>query len=106
MHDTPNAIDRDEILSIDAVTALSRDVAAEYDPRLEVIGVTSTAGESSRVEVFVTLRGCHPEPCVLLVNLNRQGHEAFERDLRAQLRRALGAHNTLRPTSCSRRGRT
>src|SRR4030095_16389379 len=49
-----NAIDRDEILSIDAVTALSREVAAEYDSRLEVIGVASTAGESSRVEVFVT----------------------------------------------------
>ena len=84
-----NAIDRDEILSIDAVTTLSREVAAEYDSRLEVIGVTSTAGESSRVEVFVTLRGCHQEPCILMANLTRQGHQAFERDLRAQLRRAL-----------------
>ena len=87
-----NAIDRDEILSIDTVSALSRDVAAEYDSRLEVIGVASTAGESSRVEVFVTVRGCHQEPCVVMVNLTRQGHEAFERDLRDNLRRALGAH--------------
>jgi len=87
-----HAIDRDEILSIDTVTALSRDVAAEYDSRLEVIGVASTAGESSRVEVFVTVRGCHHEPCVLMVNLTRQGHEAFERDLRQQLRRALTQH--------------
>ena len=87
-----NAFDRDEILSIDTVTALSRDVAAEYDSRLEVIGVTSTAGESSRVEVFVTVRGCHREPCVLMVNLTRQGHQAFERDLRETLRRALTAH--------------
>jgi hypothetical protein len=87
-----NAIDRDEILSIDTVTALSRDVAAEYDSRLQVIGVASTAGESSRVEVFVTVRGCHQEPCVLMVNLTRQGHQAFERDLRDKLHRALVAH--------------
>ncbi len=87
-----NAIDRREILSIDTVTALSRDVAAEYDSRLEVIGVASTAGERSRVEVFVTVRGCHRESCVLMVNLTRRGHEAFERDLRENLRRALVAH--------------
>jgi hypothetical protein len=88
-----NAIDRHEILSIDAVTELSRDVAAESDSRLEVIGVASTAGESSRVEVFVTVRGCHQEPCVLMVNLTRQGHQAFEHDLRESLHRALAEHS-------------
>ena len=87
-----NAIDRDDILTIDAVTELSREIAAQYDSRLEVIGVASTAGESSRVEVFVTVRGCHQDPCILMVNLTRQGHEAFERDLRDKLRRALVAH--------------
>ena len=87
-----NATDRDEVLSIDTVSMLSREVAAEYDSRLEIIGVASTAGENSRVEVFVTVRGCHQEPCVVMVNLTRQGHEAFERDLRENLRRALGAH--------------
>jgi len=84
--------DREPNLSIDAVTTLSRDVAAEYDSRLEVIGVTSTAGDSSRVEVFVTVRGCHQEPCVLMVNLTRHGQEAFERDLREMLQRTLLAH--------------
>jgi hypothetical protein len=58
--------------------------------------VASTAGESSRVEVFVTVRGCHQEPCVLMVNLTRQGHQAFERDLREKLRRALVTHTTAR----------
>jgi len=91
-----NSTDQHEILSIDTVTALSRDVAAEYDSRLEVIGVTSTAGESRRVEVFVTVRGCHQEPCVLMVNLSRQGHQAFERDLREELRRALSEHTPAR----------
>jgi hypothetical protein len=88
-----DAIDRDDILTIDTVTELSRDVAAEYDSRLEVIGVASTAGESSRVEVFVTIRGCHQEPCVLMVNLTRQGHQAFEHDLRESLHRALAEHS-------------
>ena len=91
-----NATDRDDVLSIDAVSALSREVAAEYDARLEVIGVASTAGENSRVEVFVTVRGCHQAPCVLMVNLTRQGHEAFERDLRENFRRALVTHTTAR----------
>jgi hypothetical protein len=91
-----NAIDRHEILSIDTVTALSRDVAAEYDRRLKVIGVTSTAGESSRVEVLVTVQRGHQEPCVLMVNLTREGHEAFERDLREKLRSALVAHKAAR----------
>jgi hypothetical protein len=91
-----NAMERDEILSIDTVTALSRELAAEYDSRLEIIGVASTAGESSRVEVFVTVRGCHQEPCVLMVNLTRQGQQAFERDLREELRRALVTHTTAR----------
>ena len=84
--------DREPNLSIDDVTTLSRDVAAEYDSQLEVVGVTSTAGDNSRVEVFVTVRGCHQEPCVLMVNLTRQGQEAFERDLRETLGRALVAH--------------
>ena len=83
---------REPNLSIGDVTTLSRDVAAEYDSRLEVVGVTSTAGDSSRVELLVTVRGCHQEPCVLLVNLTRQGQEVFERDLRETLRRALLAH--------------
>jgi hypothetical protein len=37
-----SAVDRDHILSIDDVTALSRDVAAEYDSRLEVVSAAST----------------------------------------------------------------
>jgi hypothetical protein len=91
-----NATDRDQVLSIDTVTALSRDVAAAFDPRLHVIGVASADGESGRVEVLVTVRGCHREPCVLMVNLTRQGHDAFERDLREQLRRALVTHTERR----------
>jgi hypothetical protein len=89
-----SAIDRNELLSMDTVTTLSREVAAEYDSRLEVIGVTATAGESSRVEVLVTVRGCHQDPCVLMVNLTRRGQEAFERDLRDKLKHALMAHTT------------
>jgi len=87
-----DAIDHDEILSIDAVTELSRDVAAEYDSRLEVIGVASTAGESSRVEVFVTVRGCHQEPCVLMLNLTRTETSQFEHELKAKLREKLADH--------------
>jgi hypothetical protein len=91
------AVEHDQMLSIDTVTQLSREVAAEYDSRLEVIAVaSSSAGESSRVEVLVTVRGCHDDPCMVMVNLSRHGQEAFERDLRNTLRGALVAHASKR----------
>jgi hypothetical protein len=84
------------MLSIDTIKALSQDIAAEYDSRLEVIGVASTHRESGRVEILVTIRGCHEEPCVVMVNLTRVGQPAFERDLRDKLRGALAAHGATR----------
>ena len=81
-----------EILSLETTTALSREIAAECDSRLEVIGVASTGEESGRVEIFVTVRGCHEEPCIVMVNLARLGRQAFERDLREKLHSAFSAH--------------
>ena len=91
-----NTIEREGILSIDTIEALSEDIAAEYDSRLDVLGVASTDGETGRVEILVTVRGCHEEPCMLMVNLTRLGQRAFERDLRSRLRDALIAHKSNR----------
>ena len=53
-----NATDRDDhVLSIDTVSALSREVAAEYDSRLEVIGVT----RQRRYTEFVVAAYLHHE---------------------------------------------
>ena len=83
-----------EPLTLDAVTAISRDIAAEYDSRLRVAGVASAERDSGRVELLVTIEGCHIEPCVVMVNVTRTRQPDFERDLREKFSRALAAHVT------------
>jgi hypothetical protein len=79
-------------LTIDSITRMSRAVAADCDPRLSVMGVVSTDGESGRVELLVTIEGCHTEPCIVMLNVTRLGQAAFERDLREKFRDALASH--------------
>ena len=83
-----------DALTVESVTTISRHVAADYDPRLHVIGVASTDGESGRVELLVTIGGCHDEPCVIMLNVTRLGSDAFERDLRDKFADALASHVT------------
>jgi hypothetical protein len=89
----PVAADRGT-LTIDTITRISRQVAADYHSALDVVGVASTDGDGGRTELLVTIRGCHPEPCVVMLNVTRLGREAFERDLREQFGAALAAHVT------------
>jgi hypothetical protein len=86
------AVEDEETLTVETVDAVSREIAASHDPRLRVLGVASTDGESGRVELLVTIRGCHRDPCVIMLNLTRVGHAAFERELREKFRRALASH--------------
>jgi hypothetical protein len=85
-------IDPEEGLSIDMVTALSRAIAADYDPRLRIVGVASTDAENGRVELLVTIRGCHQETCMAMVNVTRRGEDAFAEDLREKFHGALALH--------------
>lgn len=91
---TPTARMDKEALSLDTVAALSRAVAADYDERLRVVGVTSTDGESGRAELLITIQGCHIDPCVIMLNVTRSGQQAFERELRNKFRDALAAHTS------------
>ena len=84
----------DESLGTHDVLRLSRAVARQYDARLNIVGVTGTNGESGRVELLVTVEGCHAEPCVLMLNVTRVGRAAFELELRQKLHDALSAHLT------------
>jgi hypothetical protein len=80
-------------LSVPTVAEISRSVALEHDPNLEVIGVVLTEGAKDRAEVVVRIRGCHPEPCRLMVNVDRQlTRDEFTAQLGAELRSALQAH--------------
>jgi len=84
--------DREEGLTIKTVTALSTAIAAKYDSRLRVVGVASTDRENERVELLVTIRGCHREPCMVMLNVTRRGEDAFAEDLREKFHDALVSH--------------
>lgn len=80
-------------LPLDAITAICRGVVAEHAPSsVEVLGVVSSDGDSKRVEVLVTIAGCHPEPRLFALNLTRASQPQLEQELRVQLRDALQAH--------------
>ena len=80
-------------MNLDRVTEISRDVAAGVDRRLNVVGVTATEGGGDRAELFVTISGCHAEPCIHLLNVSRAEPGALERDVRTQLQHALATHD-------------
>jgi hypothetical protein len=79
-------------MSLLDVTRISRVIAADYHPRLRVIGVASTDAESGRVELLVTIRGCHRDPCVIMLNVSRTAQGEFERELHDRFRHALASH--------------
>jgi hypothetical protein len=79
-------------LDLDQITAITLDVIRQHPKPLELVGVIPSNGGSSRVELMVTITGCHDEPCRLLLNLSRRSGAALERELRDKLRKLLGTH--------------
>jgi hypothetical protein len=83
-------------LSVAVVTEISRRVAHQYDPTLEVIGVVLTEGASDRAEVVVRVRGCHPpEPCRVVLNVDRHlTREQLATQVGVELRTAIESHRS------------
>jgi hypothetical protein len=79
-------------LPADAVTEISRSVAAEHSSAIEVLGVASSEGGSDRIELLITIAGCHKEPCRFLINVPRTDAAELEAELRVKLRDALRNH--------------
>ena len=82
------AVNTDQLLS------LSRTIAGRIDPRVQIVGVTSADGGGTRAELLVSIAGCHTEPCVLELNVDRTDPGSVERDLSTQLTAALSNHIT------------
>jgi len=80
-------------MSLDRVATISREVATALDDRLSVAGVSATEGGGGRVEVLVTVEGCHAEPCRHLLNVTRTEAGVLEDELRSKLLAALTAHH-------------
>jgi hypothetical protein len=78
-------------LKLDEITHIAREVAAEQHPPLEVVAVSSGGG-SERVELLVTITGCHVDPCRVIVSLSRGDRDDIEQQLRLKFRAALAHH--------------
>lgn len=79
-------------LPLRKVTAITRAVVAEVRGDVEMLNVLATDGGSERVELLITIRGCHSDPCRLLLNITRTNAAEFEKELREKLREALLSH--------------
>jgi hypothetical protein len=79
-------------IPLDEIMEVSRSVAAEHSPRLEVLGVVSTEGGSNRVEVLITIAGCLTDSCRLIINLSRAEESELKAQLRQKFRAALQQH--------------
>ena len=78
-------------LSVDEVTVVARKVAQEFGKPLEVATVAASDGGSDHVELLLTVSGCHPEPCMVLVNVPRES-TLLDAEITASIRDALAAH--------------
>ena len=74
------------------VAAIAESVISSLHDEVRILGISSSEGGSDRVELLITIHGCHDDPCRILVNLNRANSVQFEQDLRAKLHEALLEH--------------
>jgi hypothetical protein len=79
-------------LRLSELTRIAETVVAEHDSALRVVGIASSDGESGRVELLVSVSGCHREPCTISLNVSRQEEGRFKDELMSQLRSALRSH--------------
>jgi len=80
------------LLTHDEISAISLDVVRQYSNALDFVSVMASEGGSGRVEVMVTIQGCHDQPCQLILNLSRADRVALQDDLRQKLEAALRTH--------------
>jgi hypothetical protein len=80
------------LLTQDEITVISLDVVRQYSKALDFVGVMASEGGSGRVEIMVTIQGCHEQPCQLILNLSRADRVALQDELRQKLEAALRTH--------------
>ena len=78
-----------EVIALNEVVSQIKAVLAEEHSALEVIGVSGSEGSGEYVEVVLSIRGCHQEPCRLLIGLQRTPRES---SLREEIREKLRDH--------------
>jgi hypothetical protein len=79
-------------INVDTITALTQEVISQQGRALDVVTVTTTGGDSQRVEILVTVTGCHKDPCRFILNVSRADSQEFAREFRTKLSGALLKH--------------
>ena len=79
-------------LDLDRLTEITRRLVREHRRGLAVVNITSTEGGSDRVELLITIDGCHKDPCRFLINVNRAEPLQFEGELSVKLHDAFRSH--------------
>jgi hypothetical protein len=79
------------LLSYSEALDAAREVAAAETPSLEVLAATPQ-GDSTATELIINIRGCHVEPCRLVLAFDRNASRtAFKEAVGRSLRLHLGA---------------
>jgi hypothetical protein len=82
-------------LTLTDLRRIAADVAAQQDPALEVVAATPAEGESTYVEVILTIRGCQVEPCRVMIGVNRNASEReVRRVVKARLQQHIAEHRS------------
>lgn len=69
---------------------IADDVLSKEHPTLELLGVTTAEGGSGYTEIIVGIRGCHAEPCQVVVGVNRDASAPeLRREIDEQIRQHL-----------------
>jgi hypothetical protein len=79
-------------LNLDEITLISRDIALQHGRGLTVAAVAATDGGSDRVEVMVTIEGCHQGACRFVVNVSRANQAEFNDEFKQKLSESLSKH--------------
>jgi hypothetical protein len=78
------------LLTLLDVRRIAREVISKEHPDLEVLGVTTSEGGSRYTEVILRIRGCHAEPCQVIIGVDRDVSEpAFRREVDKRVRQHL-----------------
>jgi hypothetical protein len=79
------------MLATDVVNEISRNVAAEHSPDLDVVGILS-AGGSERIELLLAMTGDDDEPRRYMITVPRTDASEFESELRSKLSAVVRNH--------------
>ena len=82
-----------ENIRVSAISRIAEAAAQRTSPHLEVTGVTINAGGSDYVEILFNIRGCHRQPCQVVLGVFRNlAESALESAIADQLRAHVDEH--------------